>query len=118
MAVDLYALPSGVHLEGFGREVLATLHQGGELFLRALLLLPRGDVMQARQVDQQDLPPVVLSGVSKTEILYVDTGAIPNHLRVQVFVLICSKDVAEVEGGVDWKYGYYCTVNSLQRWAP
>lgn len=118
MAVDLYALSRGVHLEGFGCEVLATLHQGGKLFLRAFLLLPRGDVLQARQVNQQDFPPVVLSRVSKTEILYVDTGAIPNHLRVQVFVLIFSKEVAVVEGGVDWKYGFYCTVNSLQRWAP
>lgn len=48
----------------------------------------------------------------------MDTGAIPNHLRVQVFVLIFSKEVVVVEGGVDWKYGFYCTVNSLQRWAP
>lgn len=54
--------------------------------------------MQTRQVNQQDFPPVVLSRVSKTEILYVDTGAIPNHLRVQVLVLIFSKEVVEVEG--------------------
>lgn len=90
MAVDLHALPSGLHLEGPGREVLATLHQGGKLFLRALVLLPRGDVLQTRQVNQQDFSPVVLSRLSKTEILYVDTGAISNHLRVQVFVLIFS----------------------------
>lgn len=88
MALDLHALPGGVHLEEFGREVLAALHQGRELFLRALLLLPRGDVLQARQVNQQGSAAVVLPGLSKTEILYVDTGAIPNHLRVQVLVLI------------------------------
>lgn len=63
------------------------------------MLLPRGDVLQTRQVNHQDFPPVVLSRLSKTEILYVDTGAIPNHLRVQVFVLILSKEGSSSSGG-------------------
>lgn len=69
------------------------------MFQRAVLFLPRGDVLQTCQVDHQDFSPVVLSRVFKTEILYVDTGAIPNHLRVQVLLLSFSMGVV---GSGEW----------------
>lgn len=39
-------------------------------------------------------------------------------LRKEVVVVVVAAAVVVVDGGVDWKYGFYCTVNSLQRWAP
>ncbi len=87
VAVDVHALSGAVHLEGPGRAFLAALHQGGQLFQRALLLLPRGHVMQAGQVGDQDPPAVVLPGLPAAEVLHVDIGAVPHHLRVQVLLL-------------------------------